>query len=500
MEGESSNLLSFVILFIGFVTLYCFFIVASVAIRRSSISRIEELENQKELFASIAKKILFFEDSYLLKCQLGQLIAASSFGWLFFGLFHQGKIQSLFNAGTNLGYPADDSLILISGGILAILLLAMIIFTLIQIAKAIVGAQPEKVLCMASLPIIFVCKLIFPLAWLVTKASNKIIKLFHLEGVHERNLVKSAEDITQILEHSSEAGEIDEEEREMIEGIFAFSETIVQEVMTPRMDIVFVRNTQSLVEIVEAFKTSGFSRILVCGEDLDDVIGVVLVKDLVQFFGQPLEDVLIKDIIRPPYFCSYNKKVDALLQDLRANAVHLAVVKDDHGGVGGIVTLEDLVEEIVGDIVDEFDISDDEEEVKLTENGDLLVDGGISIYDLNRDYSLNIPEGEYNTLAGFVIHTLGRIPHKGELLSYDGLTIKIEKNYQNRIKLLRILKGAKPLTKLSLVQDKNLESNEPRNESKGRGQNYEKVAEKAEKAEETAKTDKTSSNKVTRTR
>ncbi len=476
MEGESSTIISFVFLFTGFVALYCFFVVSTASIRRTSSSKLQELQESGSILANQARKILQKGDNYLLKCQLGQLISASSFGWLFFGLFHTVWFESYWNQADLSSNTTQGFSSLILAGIFAILLLAMLTFILIQIAKAIVGAHPERVLCAASIPIIVVCKILAPVAWLVTLVSGKLIDIFKLQRLEERNLIASAQDISEIVLHSSQAGEIDEDERDMIEGVFAFSDTIVPEVMTPRKDIVFVKMTNTLTEIVKIFNNSGFSRLIVCGDDLDDVRGVILAKDFLAFIGSDDSNFSLERLIRPAYFCDFNKKVDDLLQDLRGNAIHLAIVRDEHGGVDGIVTLEDLVEEIVGDIVDEFDIGDDQIRVRLMDGGDLLVDGGLSIFDLNLEYNLDIPEGEYNTLGGFVCHQAGRIPSKGEIITTDKFSIKVEKIYQNRIKLLRIIKGDKPLTKLSVVPVKNPESKKPQNESKQWDKNRDKSA------------------------
>lgn len=474
MDSDPSLFISFAVLFSAFAVIYTLFVVASVALNRSTPTDFDELEEQGVPFASVARRIIERSDYYILSCQLGQLVAASSFGWFFYGLMHESAIEVLFNRG-KLVPPSDiDPLWIVLGGIGAILVLALLTFTLIQIAKAIVGRRPEHVLCLIAWPIVVLSAILAPIMLPVRFLSDKLLGIFNLRRVEERHVVQSAEDISEIVARSSEAGEIDDEEREMIEGVFAFSDTIVAEVMTPRKDVAFVKLGQSLEEVVAIFKSTGFSRLLVCGVDLDDIQGVLLLKDLLPFVGVPETKLELTKIMRSPYFCSSGAKIDELLEELRSSAVHLAVVRDEHGGVDGVVTLEDLVEEIVGDILDEFDIGEEEKAIQLAGSGDLLVDGSMTIYDLNHIYELTLPEGEYTTIAGFVMQQLGKVPERGETFSFEGLVIKVERMVRNRVRLLRITQVAKSPTKLKLIESrtsselKKNESSQVTSESKER--------------------------------
>lgn len=464
MDSDPSLFISFTVLFSAFAVIYTLFVVASVALNRSTPSDFEQLVDQGVLFARVAKRIIERSDYYILSCQLGQLVAASSFGWFFYGLMHEGAIEALFNRGKLLTPSDIDPLWIVLGGIGAILVLALLTFTLIQIAKAIVGRRPEHILCLIAWPIVVLSAILAPVMLPVRYFSDKLLGVFNLRRVEERHVVQSADDISEIVARSSEAGEIDDDEREMIEGVFAFSDTIVAEVMTPRKDVAFVRTGQSLGEIVEIFKATGFSRLLVCGADLDDIQGVLLLKDLLPFVGVSDSKLELSKIMRPPYFCSSGTKVDELLEELRSNAVHLAVVRDEHGGVDGLVTLEDLVEEIVGDILDEFDIGEEEKAIRLAGSGDLLVDGSMTIYDLNHIYELQIPEGEYTTIAGFVMQKLGKIPERGETFAFEGLVIKVERMVRNRVRLLRISQVAKSPARLKLIESHAV-SEQKKNES-----------------------------------
>jgi CBS domain containing-hemolysin-like protein len=268
---------------------------------------------------------------------------------------------------------------------------------------------------------------------------NRILGLLRVDAPAERDFGVSADDISEMVELSSEAGEIEEEEREMIQSVITLSDTVVREIMTPRTDIVSVTRDMSLDEVVGVFAKEGLSRLLVIGNDLDDVQGVLIAKDLIPLVGKVEPDFNFTRLIRPVYFVLNNKKVDELLAEFKREAVHFAVVLDEHGGVDGLVTVEDLIEEIVGDIFDEHDVPAEELEVVRTKSGDLLIAGSALIEDLNQSHGFSFPTGEYDTLAGFVIHHLGRIPSTGEIMEVDGIRIRVEEISQNRVVRLRIM-------------------------------------------------------------
>ena len=450
---------------------YGFFVCASIALARATVADFEKFRAQRVPFAALAEKLMERDGHYILACRLGQLLSAVTFGWMLFGLVHMGASSI---AGEVIKYPNVGSPLWFAVGLLVVGLLSLITLALVQLLRSAVARSPERSLCYMAFPLRIFGLILHPLLTLVHSISFKFFRSFNIEPVEERHVVQSIEDIQEIVERSSEAGEIDEDEREMIQGVFAFSDTIVTEVMTPRKDISFVRLGQGLSAVAEVFRTSGYSRLLVCGEDLDDVQGVLLLKDLLPYVGHEAQSFEVSVMMRPAYFCSAGTRIDELLEELRSNAVHLAVVRDEHGGVDGIVTLEDLVEEIVGDIMDEFDIGEEQKSIKLHASGDLLVDGSMTIYDLNEIYNLDIPQGEYSTIAGFVMQRLGKVPLKGEAFQFENLQIKVERVVRNRVRLIRISKLDQKTKRLKLVESatsdrsNKSESNQSPSESKER--------------------------------
>jgi putative hemolysin len=243
----------------------------------------------------------------------------------------------------------------------------------------------------------------------------------------------SADDISELVRRGSEAGAIEDTEKELLEGVVELSDRIVREVMTPRKDIVHVRESATTADVVEAFVQHGVSRLLVCGTDLDEVKGVVLGKDLLRFVGKSVGNAAWREYVRPAYFVPNTKPVDALLVELRQKGCHLAVVLNEHGGVDGIVTLEDLVEEIVGDIFDEFDHPSDQTLILRDEHGMLTMDASVKVSRLADEFDITIPEGEYDTVAGFILAHLGHLPVPGERLANGDVELTVQTVDHNRI-------------------------------------------------------------------
>jgi CBS domain containing-hemolysin-like protein len=284
----------------------------------------------------------------------------------------------------------------------------------------------------------------------------------------ERELAVSAEELSEIVEMSSDAGEIEEEEKEMIQGIFNFSDTVVREVMTPRKDIIALEESATFEEVIGVLQRERLSRIVVTGPELDDVRGVLLAKDFIDLLGKPLPRFELKRFMRPSYFVANTKKVDTLLQEFKRDAVHFAVVLDEHGGVDGVVTVEDLIEEIVGEIFDEHDIPVEEAGAQELSNGELLVDGSVLIDDLNTQFSLELPPGEYDTIAGLVIHHLGTIPHLGQEVAVGPLVLHVSEMNQNRITQVRLRRSENP-NESATIASHSFEPSGASNESNLRG-------------------------------
>ncbi|MGI9595704.1 MAG: hemolysin family protein [Acidimicrobiales bacterium] len=224
---------------------------------------------------------------------------------------------------------------------------------------------------------------------------------------------------------------IEQTERDLIESVIEFSDTIVREVMVPRTDMTTVERRLTVEEALEVASAAGFSRVPVVGQSVDDVVGLVYVKDLIraELDGRP--DQHVSTMLRPTWFVPETKKVADLLQEMQNENFHMAVAVDEYGGIAGLVTLEDLIEELVGEIVDEYDV----EESLLDSQGDgtFKVDARIMIDELNDLVDINLPEGDWDTVGGLVFDVFGRVPTRGEECEVDGYRLRVEQVHGRRI-------------------------------------------------------------------
>ncbi len=255
-----------------------------------------------------------------------------------------------------------------------------------------------------------------------------------------RRRVTTERELQELIEESEETGIINEEEGEMLSSIFEFGETIVREVMIPRTDMVVCSIDAPVAEILETVIRSGHSRIPVYEGTVDSVVGVIYAKDLLRYWGRPLEQVALRKLMRKPYFIPETKLIEELLREFRHSRVHLAVVVDEYGGTSGLITIEDLLEEIVGDIQDEYD--SEEEWLEVQEDGSILVDGRLNLEELEEHFDLELPREKYDTVAGFLSHLAGHIPSAGEEVRSHGLVLKVLSSDERRIDRLLVRRDA----------------------------------------------------------
>ncbi|MCK5200194.1 MAG: HlyC/CorC family transporter [Spirochaetales bacterium] len=229
---------------------------------------------------------------------------------------------------------------------------------------------------------------------------------------------------------------LDYDARDMIKGIVELSQTTVKEVMVPRIDVVFLSKDVALSEMFEMIINCGHSRFPVYEETIDNVIGILYAKDLLKYLTDR-QDIEIEKILRKPYFVPESKRLDTLLHEFKRRHVHIAVSVDEYGGVSGIVCLEDIIEEIVGDIQDEFD--NEVEDILQIDDKSYLCDGRVDIEDLNKELKLNIPEEDFDTLGGFVFDLFGKIPVKYEKVSSGDVDFIIQDMDGHKIKTVKIV-------------------------------------------------------------
>ena len=248
------------------------------------------------------------------------------------------------------------------------------------------------------------------------------------------------EEFLEDLEQRRIEGAVDEEEQEMIENVLEFSERTAGEIMTPRTDLIAVEVSDDLATVLDAIREAGHSRIPVYEETIDNIVGLIYAKDLLAEIGRPKEQFSLRARMREAYFVPETKPLRALLHEFQNQKLHIAVVLDEYGGTAGIVTLEDIIEELVGDIADEYDEAQQESVRKIDENT-IEVDARTYVEDLNDEYELDLPEDEdYDTVGGFVFSRLGYVPKAGEDFDYENLKFTIASAEPRRVKRVRIQK------------------------------------------------------------
>ena len=269
-----------------------------------------------------------------------------------------------------------------------------------------------------------------PFVSFLTFSTNAISKLFGVTGEEQETVTE--EEIKMLINEGKENGTIEEEETEMINNVFEFNDKVVSEIMIPRTEIYALDMNLSINEVIdELSEDKRYSRIPVYDETIDEIKGIVYVKDIL--LSQKNRNVKIKNIMKEPYFVPENKLVNELFEDLRKNKKQIAIVVDEYGGTAGMVTMEDILEEIVGEIYDEYD--KEQAKYKKIDENTYLIEGNVAIYDVEKILGIEIEEGEYDTLAGYLIEQLGKIPKENEkpVVETKDATYKIEKVKERKI-------------------------------------------------------------------
>lgn len=251
-----------------------------------------------------------------------------------------------------------------------------------------------------------------------------------------RRRALSEKELQELIEESEETGIINEDEGEMLHSIFEFGETVVREIMVPRTKMVCCSTKAGVPEVLEAILSSGHSRIPVYEGTNDRILGVVYAKDLLRYWGRDVSGLDITMVMRTPYFVPESKNIEDLLQDFRSKRVHMAIAIDEYGGTSGLITIEDLIEEIVGDIQDEYDL--EEEWLIQEEDGSYLADARLGIEELEETFDISIPKEKFDTVGGYLFHLLGHVPVVGEEIQDNNLSITVLKADERKIDQVRV--------------------------------------------------------------
>jgi CBS domain containing-hemolysin-like protein len=425
-----------------------FFVAAEFALVKVRATRIEELANAGNRTAQLVRRELRSLDLYLAASQLGITLASLGLGWVGENLAERWVLT----LGPHLALPG------ISVQTRA-LLVGVLAFSVITFLHVVIGEQAPKTAAiqradrcslLVAYPLHFFTQLfLWPIA-LLNVAARLFVRAVGLRPSSDEERAHSEEELRMILTASQQSGVLKDSELDLVQHVFAFADTQAEEIMVPRVDMVYLSTTWSMERVMAVVNAQGFTRFPLCNGDADHVIGMLHVKDLLALAGQDAPD--LESIARPLLMVPESKSIDQLLREFQYRKLHMAIVLDEYGGTAGLVTLEDVLEEIVGEIQDEFEQPIPQLE-QLAE-GSYLVDGMALLDELREQIQLQLSPNGVDTLGGFVLETLGGIPKPGDHVEAGGYRIEVRQIEGQRIRKLH-------LTRLSTWEESSMPSASP---------------------------------------
>jgi CBS domain containing-hemolysin-like protein len=409
-----------------------FFVAAEFAIVKVRASQIELRVQAGSRMARMAQSLITHLDEYLSATQLGITLASLGLGWVGEPIV----ARLIIGAMSLLGYTPDPEL---AHKIALPIAFAFITFMHIVFGelapKSLAIQRPESTTLIIAYPLrIFYLILKLPIMAL-NWVANKTLRLFGIEPISEHH--HSGEELRLLLEQGREGGALEEAEHELIANVFEFGDTIVKEVMVPRTTIIGLDITHPPEELIKIVIEDGYTRMPVYDGSIDNIVGVVYSKDLITLLTHD-SLIVLQDLLRPPYFVPETKLISELLREFQTRKIHLAIVVDEFGGTAGLVTMEDILEELVGEIQDEYD--DELSGIEKVDDSTYLVNASMSISDVNDVVEgLQLPEGEdYTTIGGLVNKWFGHIPEADESYERDSVRMTVLKTVNRRVVQVKI--------------------------------------------------------------
>lgn len=431
LDPEQTNIMSQLILIVILTLINAFFASAEMAIVSLNKTKIKLLEEEGNKKAKLLSNLMDNPTNFLSTIQVGITLA---------GFFSSAsaatgisKDLAIYLKGFNIPYSGQVSLVIVTVVLSYITLVFGELFP-----KRIALKKSEAIAMFSVKPIMYISKISTPFVKLLSGSTNILVKLVGLDKDDLDEKV-SKEEIKSFVEVGREHGAINETEKEMINSIFEFDDKLAHEVMTPRTEAYMIDIKTPLNECLDELIEERYSRIPVYEDDADNIIGILYMKD---FFSEArkhgFEHVDIRSILHPPYFVPENKNIDELFKALQSSKKHMAILIDEYGGVSGIVSIEDLIEEVMGNIDDEYD--EDEPSIEKIDSNTFIVPGMLSINDFNEHFNVEIKSETYDTMSGFMIEIMGYIPESTDEkhIEYDNLVFKIKELKEKRIEKIKL--------------------------------------------------------------
>lgn len=429
MEGSPGS--SFILIFI-LIAVNAFFSSAEMAIVSLNKTKINILAEEGNKKAILLRKIIKEPNNFLSTIQVG-ITFAGFFASASAATSISGGLAKVLE-GFNIPYSESIALVAIT------LLIAYLTLVLGELVPKRIALQNSEKVAMSSIKIIiFVSKITKPFVWFLSFSTNSIIKLlgFNTEGIEEQI---SREEIRSLIEIGEENGAINEAERDMIDGIIEFDDTTAKSIMTPRTETFMLNVDDNIKDCISDILTENFSRIPVYEDEIDNIVGILHMKDLfASIVEKGIENVKIRELIKEPYFFIETKNIDDLFKKLKEKKMYIAILIDEYGGFSGIVTMEDIIEEVMGEILDEYD--DTHQDIEKIDNENYIVSGLMAISDLNDDLDIELESEDSDTIGGLFIEKLGEIPTdtKNCEIVLNNIKLKLLKLDDKRIDKLHLI-------------------------------------------------------------
>ncbi len=433
MDDPGSLILKIVLLFI-LILVNAFFAMSELAIISLNDNKIEKMAEDGNKKAKKIAKLTENSSRFLSMIQIGVTLAGFLTSASASTTFAEILTQKVMTEWPTL--PEK----IISGVSIVIITIITSYFSLVLgelVPKKIAMQASEKISFKIVGVLLFFSKIFSPLVKVLAVSTNAVVRLLGFNPHADEETV-TEEEIRMMVDVGGEKGVIEDVQKEMINNIFEFDDLDAGDTMTHRTDMVAVEVNDSLQDVLDVSVENGYSRIPVYEDDQDNIIGIVYIKDLLEFVGKELPDKTLRDFMRKPLYVPESKVCGDLFKEMTEKRTQMAVVVDEYGGTAGIVTLEDIIEAIVGNIQDEYD--DEDEEISKIDETTFTIDGVTNLEEVEELTGVEIPQGSYDTLAGFIIKNLGFLPQKGEIYEviYENLKFTVLDVDERRIEKVRV--------------------------------------------------------------
>lgn len=427
-----------------------FFVAAEMGLARIRRTRVDQLVEEGNQTAVVIQKELENPERFVSACQLGITLATLALG----ATGEETFAVQASAAVRNWGVLPQASLALAQA------LCYVGAFTMTAFFQTVFGElvpkvftleRAEQVLFELIWPMRFWCKLTAPFLFVLNGFTGFIFRLFNIKAPPRRHYVHSGEELRMLVSASQEEGVIEEEAEEMLHSVFDFSETAAKDIMTPRTDMICLPATATINEFVDMALKHGHSRLPVFEQDIDTIFGTVHIRDALRAVVENKGDTPVRELVRKVLIVPENKDAADLLTEFKKTKTQVAIVVDEYGGTRGMVTMEDLIEELVGDIADEHEVV--EEFIHKLPDGTYIIDARVSLDDVNEKLGLEIADEQMNTLGGHVFGLLGREPKVGDEVATDRYILRVQEADRHRILKLRLFMQAEPETPKAAEQE-----------------------------------------------